>query len=424
MRAGWAPDTPEDCDSLDLIAAGHSLVELLSEINVTWPRKIFIESTALFQLGPRLETVDSAELLGLQKVLKFELFVSEVSWREYLRERKREIQHSLRTIAQVRAELLKHRQPVVEIDSAEQKIQEYMDRLESDFREKAGELGMQILPVPSIDLNKLLDMSIECIPPFEEPETKTKEKGFRDSLIMFTILENIRGRSIDNSVLITGDKLLTKGCSRFLKSYSTSLFFTTDFKEAREHIYGRLAKALQESLRAESQRAKDMLMGYKSEIESKVGEIRELTEDDLGIGVYSNILAGRSAGESLDVEKVLSLRFDSVESAIWKDAEKQISRILFKLGCIAQVLAKTPFWHGIFRNKPTFTIGGDKQSKAAVSVPAEPFEREIPFELYGEAQFERDNGGWRLHNLRVDKSPPSNGRMEGTHEGRERFESR
>jgi len=280
---------------------------------MTLPRKIFIESTALFQLGPGLENVDSAELLGLRELLKFELFVSEVSWREYIRDRQRDIKRSLDKLETAKAELLKYEQPVTTIDSLAHKVYDYMIESEYHFGQKAEKLKINILPLPEIDINRLLRMSIDCTPPFEESEAKTKEKGFRDSLIMFTVLENIRGRPQDSSLLITADKLLTKGCSLRLGEYSTSLSFATNFAEAKTQVYSELASAIQAQLRTESADAKEMLLTYRHEIELKLEQIQELTEYDLGVNPALAILAGRRPEEDFDVQKVLSIRFDTVD---------------------------------------------------------------------------------------------------------------
>jgi hypothetical protein len=54
---------------------------------MSWPRKVFLESTALFQLGNKLEKPEFAKLLERREHLKFDLLVSEVSWAEYIRQR-------------------------------------------------------------------------------------------------------------------------------------------------------------------------------------------------------------------------------------------------------------------------------------------------------------------------------------------------
>ena len=48
---------------------------------MSWPRRVFVESTALFQLGPRLENVDFARLLEMRDKLGIELCTTEVTRR-------------------------------------------------------------------------------------------------------------------------------------------------------------------------------------------------------------------------------------------------------------------------------------------------------------------------------------------------------
>jgi hypothetical protein len=162
---------------------------------MNWPPKVFLESTALFRLGPRLENVEFAELLQLRDGLKFELSVAEVSWREYLRRREKEVRDCLAKIRQCRADLAKHDQASSELEQAEQKISAHLGNVSQYFSTKAQSLGITILPMAGVDVRLLLDMSLANNPPFEDSQSdageKTKEKGFRDALIMFTVLANI-----------------------------------------------------------------------------------------------------------------------------------------------------------------------------------------------------------------------------------------
>jgi hypothetical protein len=94
--------------------------------NMPWPRIIFIESTALFQLGARLETVDLAKLIGVRDALGIRLCVSEVSWLEYVRHRKREIQSALQHLAQGHSGLVGYDQRFVELEHAREKVEEFL----------------------------------------------------------------------------------------------------------------------------------------------------------------------------------------------------------------------------------------------------------------------------------------------------------
>ncbi len=169
-----------------------------------WPQVIFIESTSLYQLGARLETVDLAKLIEIRDSLGIRLCVSEVSWLEYVRHRKREIQAALRQIAQSQSGLAAYDQQFGGLEDAREKATHLLDGIEAFLVERAGKLRLEIVPTPNIDMNRLLRMSIDCVAPFEE----SNEKGFRDSVIMFTVLSTVRGRPEDNCMVITADKLM------------------------------------------------------------------------------------------------------------------------------------------------------------------------------------------------------------------------
>jgi hypothetical protein len=376
---------------------------------MTWPRKIFLESTALFQLGPRLENVELANLQEVRNILKFELFVSEVSWREYLRHRSKEIRGCLARIRSCSEELAQHGQPVAGLEQAEQRATEYLNVLADHFQEKARNSGITILPLPPIDLQKLLQMSIGCVPPFEDSESergeKTKEKGFRDSLIMFTVLEGIRNRPQDNALIITGDRRLREGFQRLVGEYETRLDIVASLDEALSHIDDKVEKWQREKRRRQSEEAKDMLLRYRQEISEAIRQVRDLTEADLGQGLFSRVLAGKEGQERLDIREVVSLGFESVESALWKDRDKPISRILFRIRCVAHVVASPPAPF-VFWDTPVFTVGGGRKSNIRLSASEGVVERDLPVALSGEASFEQTDGEWRLMNIKVDQSLP------------------
>jgi hypothetical protein len=326
------------------------------------PRKVFLESNILFKLGPRLENVDFVELLQLRDSLKFDLSVAEVSWREYLRQREKEIRECLARIRQCRGDLSKHDQQSDELEKAEEKVLVHLGNLARHFGAKAQNLGITVVPLPLVDVRQLLEMSLACDPPFEE----TKEKGFRDALIMFTVLENIAKHPEDNALVITDDKRLTEGLRLQAPKFQTQLSVAASLQEAVLQIYNGLSVSYRERRRREADEAKNMLLKYRNEISESVQQVRELTEDDLGQGV----LAGFFGEERLKVEKLESLTFDDVESALWKDADQNRSRILFKLRCLAKVIV-SPQPSFLRWSPTTFVVGGGngQTCKCRVSIP-------------------------------------------------------
>jgi hypothetical protein len=371
---------------------------------VTITKKIFLETNSLYSLGPRLENVDLAQLQDLRKNLGFELLVAETSWLEYLRHRRKELTDCLTRNHQNRNMLEKHGQSVQLFEQSHEHIAESLATVDERYNKRASDLGLVVVPLPAIDVRVLLEMSLAGDPPFEysqsESAEKTKEKGFRDATIMFTMLESIRGQ--DDVVIVTGDGLLKRGIEQRAKEYQTNPRIVANIAAAVAAVTDEVVKWYKEHLKEEAGEAIALLLQYRDQIVAGVREVRELSEIDLGQGVLARELGG-SEGERLDIERVVSLEFDAINSAVWKDREKPVSRILFNIDCKARVLASP---QAFFWSPANFTIGGEKRQIPfwEVNRREPPNEREIPVQLYGEAKFENVDNHWRLNSLKVERS--------------------
>lgn len=374
-----------------------------------WPRKVFLESTALFQLGSRLQKPELAKLTERREYLKFELLVSEVSWAEYLRQRLDKIEELTRDLQAIETRLGEWDQNPANILTTHSELEEFRKGIGNVYEKRAAEAGIHILGIPTIDVARLFKMSIERIPPFEKSRGDKTEKGFRDSLIMFTILESIRGRPGDYSLIVTKDDLLSEGLAIHAAEFKTELAVVSDLDAAIAHIDARVDVWYRDHLLEESEQAKSMLGSYTKEIGEQVNQVRELTELDLGVSTFLGTRGDLETGES--VERVNSLTLEEIESAVWKDRNKSESRILFRIHCAAQVTTKqntsSPFWWTV----PTYPVGRDKPPSSFLQAFSErreeQRERTLSVWLYGEADFKRTNGDWELLRIKVDRSQPA-----------------
>ncbi len=386
---------------------------------MSWPRKVFIESTALFQLGSRLQKPEFAKLLERRDYLKYSLLVSEVSWLEYLRQRTDKMNTLLKDIDLVKNRLGEWDQEIKEITATGSRLADFLKTLENSYAERAKNARIEILPLPNLDLKRLLHMSINRIPPFEESEKSTWEKGFRDSLIMFTILQNVRKRPQDQGLVITGDVLLGKGLELHMEEFETHVSVVNSLDDAIDYIDERIDTWYRDKLRKESQQAQETLANYTAQISAQVSAIRELTDSDMRIGGIYGLLGGsRTLDQGETVEKVHSLVFDAIESAIWKDTDKPISRILFRIRCTANVTTSTRFWNPLLASS-RYVVGGEKQLSDSLGIfaPRQEKERALRVRLYGEAQFKRVEEDWELSSLKIDKSPPGPEELAALHRG-------
>jgi hypothetical protein len=381
------------------------------------PRKVFLESTALFQLGSKLQKPEFAKLLERREYLKFDLLVSEVSWAEYIRQRADKIDELARDIKSVGARLGEWNQDLQNINTTLMQLGEFRKGVGDLYEKRAKETGIQILGIPAIDVRRLFRMSIDRVVPFEQSKDDKTEKGFRDALIMFTILTNITDQPGDSSLVVTNDGLLAKGLTKHADEFKTALAIVSDLDEAITHIDARVSSWYREHLSKESEEARAQLAKHTKEISEQVSAVRELTDFDLGAGAFFGTLGRSTAleiGESL--ERVNSLKVDEIDSAVWRDKGKAESRILFRVRCSASVVTSVSSTFPFF--SPTkYSVGGGKQEFSsllnAFSAPTAKQERErtLPVTLYGEAKFQRTNGDWKLSGVKVGKSQPTSEEM-------------
>ena len=374
-------------------------------MEMTWPGKIFIESTALFQLGPRLENVDFARLLELRNLLEFELFVTELNFREYLRFRDREIRQILSSVKDATRDLEKYGQNYSEFEPLTKRIEAFLPNIEKHFREKFETIGIQILPTPKLETEKLVQMSLEGTPPFEPPKKhpneKSSEKGFRDAIAMFTVLQAMESEEVIGLV-ITDDDRLTEGFALHAFAFGATINCVDGIPAANKHIEKELTASYRDQLRKQSEEAKSFLLQNEGLLKAKIAEIQELESLDFG-GLFG--VVKDESGNSLSILKVLSLEFVKIETALWKDRHEEHSRILFRLKCEARSLVQRNFFLSQYVSRK-YPLGRPPVSAYSGTPAPETGEMQIPVWLYGEASVTKAGSGWQIDELKIDRRVP------------------
>jgi hypothetical protein len=380
------------------------------------PRRIYIESTALIQLGQKFENVDFEKLAALRDSVGLRIFVSEVSWLEYVRKRKKDLAFFADSCSKAERILEKHSKCIPEIAVALDRVREYLANIDTHYRERARQRDIEIIPLSPVDPGRLLRMSIECIRPFEDAEDESKEKGFRDSLIMFSILESLRHRPDECAIVITQDQLLAEAFNCHATEYGANLVVVRTLDEATTYIVNTLAESERERIKQESVDAIGMLDSYEDMIVSKIGDIRELTVRELNQNLRWALITP-SARENLDIRSIPAVRFSRIDSAIWKDRDKSMSRILFRCLCKVTVLILAPPRVDSAAEPRRFKIGETPKPQGiweGTIINTMPYyepteERELPLDVYGVAELQRNEQSldWELLSISIDKSLPT-----------------
>jgi PIN domain len=380
------------------------------------PERVYLDANILFRLGPRLENVDFEKLLELREGAGFGVFVAKPSWLEYLRWRKEEISAFLESCQKVHRALENQGTSIPEVANAQAKVEGYLSRIDEHYRAKAAKRGIAIIPLVGVDNERLLAMSLSQRPPFEQALDSSKrprDRGFRDALIMFSVLEDIRAHSVRSAIVITQDGLLAKAFDENTEASCAALILKSSLDEATAYLNEVIADSERLRIKRESADAIKTLLPYEEDIARAVSDIAELTERDLGQGFIWSLLA-KADQESLDIKAIKSIQFEKIDSAIWKDKGHTTSRVLFRCVCKAVVFVRAPYRPSMLAEPRRFKVGELPPKESFLTYTAthwqdyEPTEeRELPFRVYGVAELERVGSEWKLARLRIDKSVPS-----------------
>src|SRR5487761_23431 len=354
-----------------------------------WPRVIFVDTNALYSLGPQFEQVDFANLLELRKYLDFEISVPRVSWLEFLRHRRVALEAFIHYNNKHRSHFRKLELEMKHLVESENVITTFAKRIDEHFQAKADGCGIKVLPLPEIDVNRLLEMAVERQAPFQE----SGEKGFRDTLILFTCMEAIRKRPDLNAIAITNDQLLAKSLAQFSSEFETRIDVVSGFAEAVTKMLNIAEERYRKRRRREALETKELLLKYRKNIEAKLADIKEFSQWEIsGFNVIEN------------VQDILSLTFKDIESAVVKEQGEDSTRILFSLRCDLGVRVSQSSWDML---NPKFQIGGGKVPPTSFFAPEVMQEKTVEKMLYGEASFIAKDGTLQLTELRVDKMLPT-----------------
>jgi hypothetical protein len=153
---------------------------------------IYLDTSILWQFTISLGHPLFSILLQIAKKWDFPVFIPEVAYKEWLYKKREEIESSLDRIKR-NLENLRTKYSFDKIDLNSIYSQEIFDQAKITLDENLKNKQIEIIKAGEIDLNRLIEMAINKIRPFEEKG----EKGFRDSIILFTILAHAKSQNSD-----------------------------------------------------------------------------------------------------------------------------------------------------------------------------------------------------------------------------------
>ncbi|MCX6842608.1 MAG: PIN domain-containing protein [candidate division WOR-3 bacterium] len=173
-----------------------------TEISPALPEAIYLDACALCQLpepGGNAREFTAFSTLATQ--WRASIFAPEVAVCEWKQHRYEQLRESARRLTDAWRRLSRFTSlplPPAKIDEG------LANRVCQTLDEQLKTLGIKTIETPrSLNLAEIVDMAVRKIRPFEEK----REKGFRDTLILMTLIGDMQARNARSALLVSGDRI-------------------------------------------------------------------------------------------------------------------------------------------------------------------------------------------------------------------------
>jgi hypothetical protein len=163
-----------------------------------------LETTILRSLPIDIANAQFQDFAKICSDKGIKIAIPEVALNELLYQRKLSLTEGIKKLENsVKSSSFKFSKPIIKYPMGEP---EMIENLEKKIRQILAEYSLEIIKTPQLDIQVLLRMAVEKIPPFEIK----KEKGFRDAAIMFTIMDFAKSfKDGGLHLIISNDKVFT-----------------------------------------------------------------------------------------------------------------------------------------------------------------------------------------------------------------------
>ncbi len=197
-----------------------------------WPFAVYVEASILNKLPINIMNAEMESLLEISKKTGTSMIIPEISFQEWMPKRLEIIR---KHIGRAESALydLSSLFDYVKIKEWEKDKDAIIEDTENFTKRLLDDVGISVIDTPEIDLGSLIHMSINKIRPFEEGN----EKGFRDSINLFTIIEFAKNHQNGSHILLAEDKVYQhKDIQSLAEKNGIDLIITTTLAEAIDSL--------------------------------------------------------------------------------------------------------------------------------------------------------------------------------------------
>ncbi|CBE67197.1 MAG: DUF4935 domain-containing protein [Candidatus Methylomirabilis oxygeniifera] len=277
----------------------------------------WLDTNVVRRWNLRLNTAEARKFFKYVQDFKLKIFLPEVVLRELVQNYADEASECRRKQNELKKSLAKLGFSVDEGkgDAVPGNLDDYFHNL---LTHQCAEKSITVVPLSKVPVERLLDMAIKRIAPFQQKG----ERGFRDALILFCLLEHTRQPKQGPVFLVSEDKVFKEESIGVLAAeygvdlavYESVDTFTTFLDTLRDQL-------IQGMKRKQAERVRAFLREHTDEIKRFIQENAEFEEAFLSGGLFSGapyLGTIRRVGNIVlkDIAKVTTIQEDSGEQGI------------------------------------------------------------------------------------------------------------
>jgi len=272
-----------------------------SEQESILPEAVYFDTNVLRQLSSGVSNVDFIELRKQLDLISVGLFAPDVVVKEWIQHRAVEVADEIENIKKASRKLgrLLSQEPV-----KYEEPKDFETNLESEMKKYLDSIGIKLAPTPkNIEIEMLIEMAVKKEAPFEKPaeEKGFAEKGFRDAIILFTIIEHMKNNKFRNAILLSADRIFTKeAVTTRLKNDGLNVLVAGNLADANGQMKKLIDTVVESFIERKEQAIKSFLVKESDQIFDYVLKNAEVSE---------RFLSERGGFFGLDhIERVLAVR--------------------------------------------------------------------------------------------------------------------
>lgn len=229
---------------------------------MSYPKAIYLDTNILIGLRKEITTPEFQVLKNICNNLNIPILIPQVVYDEWIfHYTNEEVPKIFKKIDSSLQELENY---VVSLEDISVKINKnkILKELKSYLTNRIQEVGIETISTSQIQLETLLNRAIKKIRPFKE-----KDKGFRDTVILYTILNYAKDFSEGDHLLITNDGDFDHNdVYKTASDFNVNLIILKSVQEALSYLQKYLERAYKQFLKLRAKKLEEFLKNQQEEI--------------------------------------------------------------------------------------------------------------------------------------------------------------